>query len=127
MGDTLPPVRALVRLRADSAEFELGLKRCLPNMPLHPWEWDALVGLAYNTGVTTVCKNNARTGSSTLARRLQAGDYVGMCEAILLYDKAGPVKKPSDVCSHPDNRTCRGVWKDRQQLRAMCLGQGAQP
>lgn len=130
MGDTLPPVRALVRLRADAGEFELGLKRCLPNMPLYQWEWDALVGLAYNTGVTTVCKNNARTGPSTLAQRLQAGDYQGMCEAFLLYDRAGPVTRPSDRCSHPDNRSCRGVWVDRQQLRAMCLGptqEGGQP
>lgn len=130
MGDTLPPVRALVRLHADAGEFELSLKRCLPNMPLYQWEWDALVGLAYNTGVTTVCKNNARTGPSTLVLRFQAGDYKGMCDAILLYDRAGPVNKPSDRCSHPDNRTCRGVWTDRQKLRDMCLGlqqEGGQP
>ena len=123
MGDSLPPVRALVRLRADAAEYELGLKRCLPNMPLYQWEWDALVGLAYNTGVTTVCKNNARTGPSTLATRMAAGDYAGMCQAILLYDRSGEVKKPSDRCSHPDNRSCRGVWTDRKALRAMCLGE----
>ena len=47
----------------------------------------------------------------------------GACEAILLYDRAGPVARPQDRCSHPDNRTCRGVWADRQRLRAMCLGQ----
>lgn len=124
MGDTMPPVRALVRLRADASEFELGLKRCLTT-PLHQREWDAFVGLAYNVGVTPVCKNNDRTGPSTIVRRLEAGDHAGACEAILLYDRAGPVNKPQDRCSHPDNRTCRGVWTDRQALRGMCLGESA--
>lgn len=122
MGDTTTPVRALVRLRADAHEYELALKRCLA-VPLHQHEWDAFVGLAYNVGATTVCKNNDRTGPSTIVRRLVGGDYAGACEAILLYDRAGPVKRPQDRCSHPDNRTCRGVWTDRQRLRAMCLGE----
>ncbi|RCX10726.1 lysozyme [Extensimonas vulgaris] len=121
MGDTTTPVRALVRLRADAAEVEVALRKCLA-VPMYQREWDAFVGLAYNTGATAVCKNNARTGPSTLAQRLQAGDYAGACDAIMLYDKAGPVHKPQDRCSHPDNRTCRGVWADRQRLRAMCLG-----
>lgn len=121
MGDTTTPVRALVRLRADANDYEVALKRCLA-VPLHQHEWDAFVGLAYNVGTTTVCMNNDRTGPSTLVRRLHAGDYPGACEAILLYDRAGPVRQPRDRCSHPDNRTCRGVWTDRKQLRAMCLG-----
>lgn len=123
-GDTLPPVRALIRLRLDASDYELALKRCLP-VPMHQHEFDAFVGLAYNVGATTVCKNNDRTGPSTIARRLQAGDYTGACNAILLYDRAGPVARPQDRCSHPANRTCRGVWTDRQQLRSMCLGEGA--
>lgn len=121
MGDTMAPVRALVRLRADASEYELALKRCIP-VPLYQHEWDAFVGLAYNVGTTTVCKNNDRTGPSTIVRRLQSGDYPGACEAILLYDRAGPVNKPQDRCSHPDNRTCRGVWADRKHLQAMCTG-----
>ena len=122
MGSTLPPVRALVRLRADASEKEIALKRCMGDVKLYQREWDAFVGLAYNTGTTSVCKNNERTGPSTIVRRLQAGDHEGACEAILLYDRAGPVNKPQDRCSHPDNRTCRGVWADRHRLRAMCLG-----
>ncbi|WP_343590150.1 lysozyme [Paracidovorax wautersii] len=123
MGDKTTPVRALVRLRADASEFELALKRCMGNVELYQREWDAFVGLAYNVGATPVCRNNDRTGPSTIVQRLQAGDYAGACNAILLYDRAGPVNKPQDLCSHPDNRTCRGVWADRQKLRAMCLGE----
>ena len=122
MGDTMPPVRALVRLRADATDYELAIKRCLA-VPMHQREFDAFVALAYNTGSASVCFNNDRTGPSMIARRLQAGDYSGACDAILLYDRAGPVNKPSDRCSHPDNRTCRGVWTDRKALRAMCLGE----
>lgn len=121
MGDTMSPERALLRLRADASEFELALKRCIAS-PLYQHEWDAFVGLAYNVGATAVCKNNERTGPSTIVRRLQTGDYAGACEAILLYDRAGPVNKPEDRCSHAGNRTCRGVWTDRQALRSMCLG-----
>lgn len=122
MGDTTTPDRALVRLRADAAEFELALKRCI-KVPLYQYEWDAYVALAYNVGTTTVCMNNDRTGPSAIVRHLQAGNYPSACEDILLYDRAGPVKKPQDLCSHPDNRTCRGVWTDRKKLRAMCLGE----
>lgn len=121
-GDTTTPVRALVRLRADAAEQEVALRRCLGDVALYQREWDAYVALAHNAGATAVCKNNARTGPSTIVRRLAARDYAGACDAILLYDRAGPVRKPQDRCSHPDNRTCRGVWTDRKQLRAMCLG-----
>lgn len=120
-GDTLPPVRALIRLRADASDYELALKRCL-GVPLYQYEFDAFVGLAYNVGAAAVCKNNERTGPSTIVRQLQTFDYAGACNAILLYDRAGPVNKPQDRCSHPDNRTCRGVWADRQHLQAMCLG-----
>lgn len=123
MGTALPPVRALVRLRADASEKEIALKRCMGDVVLYQREWDAFVGLGYNTGTAPVCFNNARTGPSTIVRRLQAGDHKGACDAILLYDRAGPVSKPQDRCSHPDNRTCRGVWADRQHLRAMCLGE----
>jgi len=123
MGDTTTPVRALIRLRADASEYELALKRCT-SAPMFQYEWDAFVGLAYNVGVTAVCKNADRTGPSTIVRRLQVFDYKGACDAILLYDRAGPVNKPQDRCSHPDNRTCRGVWADRQALRTMCMGGG---
>ena len=122
-GDTTTPVRALVRLRADAAEQEVALRRCL-DAPMAQYEWDAFVALAHNTGATAVCSNSARTGPSTIARRLKAGDYAGACDAILLYDRAGPAPRPQDRCSHPDNRSCRGVWIDRQRLRAMCLGEG---
>jgi lysozyme len=121
MGDTTTPVAALQRALQDVETFEGGLKTCV-RVPLHQHEYDAFVSLAYNVGVAGFCLNNDRSGPSTLVRRLNAEDYAGACNAILLYDRAGPVNKPSDRCSHPDNRTCRGVWRDRLKLQAQCLG-----
>lgn len=119
MGDTTTPVRALVRLRADAGDVEVALKRCLPqDVPLFQREWDSFTGLGHNTGPISVCKNTQRTGPSTIVLRLQARDYAGACEAILLYKMAGGVD-----CSTPGNKVCGGLWKDRQRLRAMCLGE----
>lgn len=120
-GDTTTPLRALVRLHADASDFEVALRRCLPaTVPLAQHEWDAYVALAYNVGARAVCLNNARTGPSTIVQRLQGADYAGACEAILLYRFAG-----GQDCSAAGNKTCAGVWADRQRLRAMCLGEPA--
>lgn len=127
-GDTIEPTRALVRLREDAARAERDLRQCLPDVPLHPHEWDAFVALAHNTGAAAVCQRRpgrAGSGDSTIVRRLRALDYAGACRAILLYDRAGVVRQPSDRCSHPDNRSCRGLWADRQRLYHMCMGQAA--
>lgn len=120
MGQTTTPVNALQRALTDVSQFEGALKRCVL-VPLHQHEYDAFVSLAYNIGARNFCFNKDG-GPSTLAARLNAQDYTGACNAILLYDRAGPVNKPSDRCSHPDNRTCRGLWKDRLKLHAQCMG-----
>lgn len=114
-GDTITPLAAVRRTVVESAEKERAIKRCLAGVALHQHEYDAYVRLAHNIGEAEFC-------GSTVAGRARAGDYAGACEAILLFDRAGQVKKPSDRCSHPDNRTCRGLWRDRQETRALCLG-----
>lgn len=121
MGQTTTPVKALERALRDVTRFEGALKRCV-RVPLYQHEYDAYVSLAYNIGPTNFCFNK-EGGPSALSERLNAGDYEGACNAILLYDRAGPVKRPQDRCSHPDNRTCRGLWADRLKLQAQCLGE----
>lgn len=93
--------RALVRLLSDAGEYEQAVRRCAP-VPMHQHEFDAFVSLTYNIGINAFCK-------STVAKRLNAGDYEGACEAILLWDKqAGQV--------------LRGLTIRRQKERAQCLG-----
>lgn len=120
MGDITTPVKALERKLADVRKFEGALKRCV-KVPLHQHEYDAYINLSYNVGSYNFCFNK-EGGPSTLVARLNAEDYRGACDAILLYDRAGPVNAPRDRCSHPDNRTCRGVWKRRLQVHQQCLG-----
>lgn len=115
-GDTITPLQAVQRTVREASEKELGIKRCLAGVPLYQREYDAYVRLAHNIGADAFC-------SSTVAARARAGDYAGACDAILMWDRAGPVKRPSDRCSHPANTTCRGLWRDRQETRALCLGQ----
>lgn len=112
MGDTTTPVKALQRKLQDVQGYENALKRCVM-VPLYQHEFDAYIDLSYNIGSTAFC-------SSTLVKRLNAGDYPGACNAILMWRKAGDVD-----CSAPGNKTCSGLWARRQRLRQQCLG--AQP
>lgn len=109
MGDTTTPVKALQRKLSDVQQFEGALKRCV-QVPLHQYEYDAYINLAYNIGSTAFC-------SSTLVKRLNTSDYPGACDAILMWKMVGAVD-----CSAPGNKSCSGLWVRRQRLRQQCLG-----
>lgn len=114
MGDTTTPPQALARMLRDVRQFEGAIKACV-TVPLHLREYDAYVNLAYNIGPQAFC-------ASTLVRRLNAADYGGACEAILMWRRVGITD-----CSLPTNHTCPGLWARRQRLHAQCLGQAAPP
>ena len=99
--DTITPERALVRLLEDASTFEQAVKRCAP-VPMHPHEFAAFVSLTYNIGQGAFCK-------STVAKRLNAGDYTGACEAILMWDKQA-------------GKTLRGLTIRRKAERNQCMG-----
>lgn len=101
-GDVTTVERALVRLIQDASKFEQAVKRCAP-VPMHTYEFSALVSLTYNIGETAFC-------SSTLAKKLNEGDYKGACEQILRWDKF-------------KGQSLAGLTKRRQQEYKMCLGQ----
>nr|WP_315206411.1 lysozyme [uncultured Albidiferax sp.] len=115
MGDTITPVPALQRKLRDVQVFESAIKRCV-KVPLYQYEYDAYTNLTYNIGPTEFC-------GSTLVAVLNTQQYAQACNHILDFDRAGPVVKPKDRCSHPDNRTCRGVWYRRLRLHKQCLGE----
>ena len=129
MGDTTTPVAALQRLQRDVQTFEGGIKKCV-KVPLYPHEYNAYVNLAYNiglgkSGVADGFCEARRGGPSTLVQRLNAYDYTGACNAILMWHKVGDTD-----CSAPGNKTCPGLWKRRLELHKQCLGigqPGAQP
>jgi lysozyme len=101
-GDRIEPVQALVRKLADVQRFEGALKECV-RVPLHQYEYDAFMSLAYNIGPGAFC-------GSTLVRRLNAGDYTGACNEILRWDRFR-------------GEPLRGLTLRRQAENRQCLGQ----
>lgn len=110
MGDTTTPVKALQRKLFDVQAFEGALKRCVA-VPLHQYEYDAYINLAYNIGPTAFC-------NSTLVKKLNTQDYAGACHAILMWKMVGDVD-----CSALGNKTCRGLWERRKRQHSQCLGE----
>lgn len=102
LGDNISVERALIRLMQDATKFEKAVKRCAP-VPMYQHEFSAYVSLTYNIGETAFC-------SSTLAKKLNAGDYKGACDQILRWDKF-------------KGQPLAGLTKRRQQEHQMCLGQ----
>lgn len=102
IGDKITVERALVRLLADATRFERAVKRCAP-VPMYQHEFSAYVSLAYNIGEGAFCR-------STLAKKLNAGDYEGACKEILRWDKF-------------QGRPLAGLTKRRQGEYQQCIGQ----
>lgn len=101
-GDRIEPVQALVRKLQDVQRFEGALRQCV-RVPLHQHEYDAFLSLAYNIGPGAFC-------SSTLVRRLNAGDYAGACAEILRWDRfRGEPLRGLTLRRQAENRQCLGL------------------
>lgn len=109
LGDRTNPVEALERKARDLQRFEGALKSCV-RVPLYQHEYDAYVDLAYNIGPGAFC-------GSTVVRRLNAMDYEGACDAILMWKRVC-----AQDCSAPGNRVCWGLWQRRLATHKKCLG-----
>lgn len=101
MGDRITPPVALARALRDVQKFEGAIKQCI-KVPLHQWEYDAALQLSYNIGGRAFC-------NSTVARRFNAQDYIGACDAFLMWNRAG-------------GRVVPGLVKRREAERQLCLG-----
>lgn len=100
MGDTITPPRALARALDDVGKFEGALKQCV-TVPLHQHEYDVYVSFAYNVGASAFC-------SSTLVRKLNAGDYTGACDELRRWVYASGAR-------------VQGLVNRREAERARCL------
>jgi lysozyme len=108
MGDRTDPVQALQRKARDIEKFEGALKSCV-RVPLYQAEYDVYVDHAYNIGSAAFC-------SSSIVKRLNAQDYAGACDAILLWRRVA-----AQDCSEPGNRICWGLWERRKAAHAKCM------
>lgn len=109
MGDRTTPVEALQRKARDIERFEGAVKTCV-RVPLYQAEYDVYVDHAYNIGSGAFC-------GSTIVKRLNAQDYAGACQAILMWNRVG-----KQDCSIPGNRVCWGLWERRKAAHAKCMG-----
>lgn len=83
-------------------EFALEVDKCLVNPKAIPDKpYVAFLSLAYNIGSGGFCK-------SSVARKANAGDLVGACNALPLFNKAG-------------GRVVKGLVNRRAAERKMCL------
>ena len=102
MGDTYTVDECKAMLGDGLVEFEAGIRKCLTspdNIPAKPYV--AFLSLAYHTGQRAFC-------GSSVARKANAGDLRGACDAILAWNKAG-------------GRVIKGIVTRRQEERALCL------
>jgi lysozyme len=110
-GDTLGVRPGMVETKAGcTARLERQLVNharpvlnCVPGLrdPRRQNQLVASVSLAYNIGTAGFCR-------STAARRFNAGDWRGGCDAMLMWNKAG-------------GREVRGLVLRRERERALCL------
>lgn len=101
-GDKTDPVKALQRKLSDVQKFEGAIKQCV-KVPLHQYEYDAYLSLAYNIGSGAFC-------SSTLVKKLNAEDYAGACREILRWNRAGgKVVRGLSIRREKEYRTCIGT------------------
>lgn len=108
MGDKTNPVAAVQRAMVDAQKFEGALKKCV-EVPLSQAEYDTYVSFSYNVGSAGFC-------NSTIVKRLNAGDYRGACDAILMWRFVAGYD-----CATPGNKRCYGLWVDRLKTHKTCM------
>lgn len=109
LGDKINVPTALRKSLKDIKTVENTLKNCL-TVPLHQYEYDVYVTFSYNIGPTKFC-------NSTLAKKLNKGDYKGACEEILKF-----VYFKKKDCRVKANK-CGGLPDRRQDEYKQCIGQ----
>ncbi len=102
MGDKITVTDALVRLRRDVGVAESAIARCV-TVTLTQGEYDAYTSFAFNIGADAFC-------SSTLVKKLNAGDYPGACAELKrwVYVK-GTYSKGLARRREAEYKTCMGV------------------
>lgn len=101
MGDTITVPKALERLMRDVGVAESAIGKCV-KVPLSQGEFDAFTIFAYNVGSDAFC-------SSTLVKKLNAGDYAGACAELKRW-------------VYVDGRRVQGLANRREAEYRLCMG-----
>lgn len=100
-GRTYTPDQCRAQLDRDLERHAAGIARCVPLARMADGQKVAFVDVAYNIGVGAFC-------GSSMARRANAGDMAGACDALLMWNKVG-------------GKEVRGLTRRRQAERELCL------
>ncbi|MCA7085855.1 lysozyme [Cupriavidus sp. DB3] len=109
LGDTITPKRAEVLARHLLTQDEKRFAASLPGVELFQAEFDLYMDFVGQFGI-----GNWR--ASSMRKRLLAGDYVGACNALLLYKFSAGYD-----CSTPGNKRCYGVWTRQLERHHKCM------
>ena len=88
-------------LDRDVRAHMLPILDCVPDLGARPNQLAASTSLAFNIGVAGFCR-------STAARRFNAGDWHGGCDAFRMWNQVG-------------GRVVRGLVRRREDERRLCL------
>lgn len=107
-GETQAPMKrysdaecsAMLNRRVE-ADYARPILRCVPGFAAKPHPFAAAISLSYNIGAHAFCR-------STVARRFNAGDWQGGCDAMLAWNKAG-------------GKIVKGLVHRREAERKLCL------
>lgn len=110
MGDTITVPKALERLMRDVGVSESAIGRCV-KVPLSQGEYDAFTSFVFNVGAEAFC-------TSTLVKKLNAGDYDGACKEILRWNK----QKRIDSNGRVYYVELRGLTNRRKSEYEICKG-----
>lgn len=100
LGDTATVAECKEMLGDRVLEFGAGVDGCV-TQDLPPTRKAAFVSFSYNVGVGAFC-------SSTLVRKLNAGDTLGACNELLRWNRAKGIPLP-------------GLTTRREKERALCM------
>lgn len=100
-GKTYTPAECDAQLDRDLARHAEGIEVCLPWGRLTDGQKVAFVDAAFNIGVPAFC-------GSSMARRANAGDMAGACDALLMWNRVG-------------GKEVLGLTRRRQRERELCL------
>lgn len=101
VGVRYSPEQCKAWLQSDVGKAATGVGDCV-SAPLKIYEWAAFTSLAYNIGVSRFC-------ASSIAKKANAHDMPGACQAIDLYVYAG-------------GRRVEGLVRRRAAERSLCEG-----
>lgn len=100
-GQTYTPAQCAEKIDASLAKHAVKVSQCI-HRQMNEGQQIAFVDAAYNIGDEGFC-------GSSMARRFNAGDVQGACDALMAWD-------------HADGRVLPGLVKRRAAEREYCLG-----